>query len=291
MLTQILNSSALFLSKYKIKQYIAHSATDEELEDMMMNKIPNADFVLYQYISDDFRGPQFGSNRISAITGPHQIRLTNVYYQGYFPELSYLYHDGKHIDKHTICLQDNNLFFRWMWKVGGFKDNRISYCGGENLPIYDPNFYKRDYSLQEHHLSLAKLDWRDDFFDADVRVTDYIRHNFQKKRLFHTVNHPTKDIFYEEGRQIMKLIDCDPNTLSPLESIKDQMTYLTFPIYPSTARNLRLEFQEPLVYRYNFKDRSVEEMCRLSDNFYADIPGDIRDKNLNRILSKRISFW
>lgn len=292
-LSNVLRSSPLFNNLYQIKSVIVHEASPEELENMFTQLAPSSDAVIYQPISKGFRNLNIGSDRfdaIDAIDGPTKIKLTNAYYQGYFPDVGYLYSGGKHIEFNKISVQDNSFFNRWMWKIGGVKNKHIEKYAGEILPIYNVNFYKKDWSLQEHHLSLAKLDWREDLFNADVRVTDFIRRNYRKKKLFHTINHPTINLFHEQGRQIMEILDLDPNTLAPAEKIKDPMNFTTFPVYPSTKQNLGISFEEPLEYKYNNIVYTPEAMETLLCDFYLNMIGKDRDDNLLRLTTNKIFF-
>lgn len=289
-LETILKSSEEFSNKYTITKFVAHQAPNEDLANMMENLCPKADVVIYQSILDNYRGPQFGSNKITELEGPHKIKLTNAYYAGYNPEIGYIYDNGKHYEKNGVSLQDNCLFYRWMWKMGGIKDLELERYGWDPLPLLNPNFYKYEYSLQEHFLSLAQLEWRDEIFRADITVSDYIRRNYTKERLFHTLNHPCLNLMYYEARQIMELLDLDPNTLAQKNTLRDPFDFLIFPIYTATKNNLSLEFDCPLIYKHNNVLYNPEEFVTLSFNYYNSMPCNLRDKNLKLSLNRKISF-
>jgi hypothetical protein len=287
-LTNVLKSSPLFNDSYQIKSVAVHEDSSEKLKKVFTEYAPLSDVIIYQNISSDYRGLNVGSNRFESIEGPIKIKLTNAYYQGYFPDSGYLYSNGEHIEYSNVAVQDLNFFYRWMWKEGGVKHNTIWKYGQDQMPIYDSNFYKKEWSLQEHYLSLAKLEWREDLFNADVRVADYIRRNYQKKKLFHTLNHPAIDLFYEEGRQIMNILNLDPNTLS---SVDDPMDFLTLPIYPSTKKNLGLLFDDKLEYKCNKIVYTPTEMNSLLHNFYLNMSGKDRDDNLERLATNKLNYW
>jgi hypothetical protein len=281
----LLIANTNFTDRYYIELYIVHKITLDQAVALFSSICPD-DIVIYQYITDEYRGGGFGSSRIPKSC--RHIRLTNAYYQGYHPNFGYLYQnqDDK-IIQDGMELYDLTLFYRWLWKIGGLKDRRIEYCSYDIFPILDPSFFKLGYSLQEHHLSLAKLRWRDDLFNADIRVADYIEKNFRRTRLFHTMNHPTLILFDEEVRQLSQFLGIQHvQTNQP-----DPMDFLIMPIYSSTAKNLSLEFDCKPVYRYNNIDYTPEQFESKTYAAIDKIDGSIRDYNLKIQHDKKINFW
>ena len=289
-LAKILETCPEFSKKYKCKPILVHEISKAEADKIFQEKY---DLIIYQNITKNYRGLNYGSNEIASLGAGKKIKLTNAYYSGYFPDSGYFYDkDGEHIGE----VQDYILFYRWMWKVAGVKNKRIEYCSydypkeKENFPIYQPDFYTPGYNFQEHHLSLARLDWRDDLFNADVRVANFIRENYQKKRLFHTMNHPTLALFEEEARQILKILGIKDKVEE--NKSKDLMDFLELPIYVSTYINLKLQFfEKEKVYRRNSVNRTPEQEYDAISKFYLTVDGDLRDFNLNSLLAKKISFW
>ena len=281
-LAQVLNTCPEFSKKYKCKPCLVHEITKSDADQIFKE---HYDLVIYQNISKDYRGLGYDCESFKC----EKIRLTNAYYQGYFPDSGYLYSKSNHYGE----IQDLIMFYRWMWKVGGVKNPKIEYCSYEfpegKLPVEQEKFYASGYNLQEHHLALAKLDWRDDLFQADIRVTNFIRQNFRKKRLFHTMNHPTLSLFEEEARQILTLSDIEGNV--NINGLSDPMNFFQLPIYQATQKNLNLEFNCPAVYRRNNITYTPQEEYNQMSKFYQDMPSELRDENLQNLISKRISFW
>ena len=141
-LTKVLETSEEFNEKYKITCLIVHEAKKEEFENFFDKLAPQADVIIYQNVSSNYRGMNGGSSRFDPIENPLKIKLTNAYYSGYFPDFGYLYDKGEHIDWKGIAAQDLNFFYRWMIKKGGVHKKELWKWGGETLPIYDVNFYR-----------------------------------------------------------------------------------------------------------------------------------------------------
>lgn len=81
------------------------------------------------------------------------------------------------------------------------------------------------------------------------RVGHYIVDNLRTRRLFHTITHPTPDLFFEILREIVGKIGID---VAPFgHRVLDYLAYLQVPIHPKVASVLRLQWYKP-DETYNF---------------------------------------
>ena len=289
-----------FNEKFTIDSYVAHDLTEDQVSEFFQN-VDQYDIVIYQIISDEFRGGKYSSANFDKFTGKH-IRVTNVYYSGYHPEASYLYDVKDHLNFQidgvdTPSVHDINIFYRWMWKVAGVKNDKISKFATISLPILNDKIYSRDYSLRVHYTSLARLEYREELFNCDVKVSPYIRMFYRSKRLFYTPNHPTLDLILFMIRQLAILLKFEFRD-SDYVGIKDPSDYLVLPIYKSTYDNLGLQFADeipsinytPNTYRYNGINYSPKEIEEILHSNYSRIGSLIRDKNLHSSLTARDNF-
>lgn len=298
----ILKSSIEFNEKYETKIMTVHEASDDILNHLFEYKegydyLGNYDIIIYMFINDNYRNLNVGSNRITKFPNIHKIRIVNAYYTGYFPELSNLYTlDGKQVvpegtNYNKIIYHDSNIFCKWMENVGGIKNDFLNKYIKDIFPIHDENFYKKEISYQEHNISIAKLSWREDIFKTNVKITDYIKHTYNKKRLFHTFNHPSLDIFIEECRQISSLLDISQSYLDNVSPKLDIMNFTIMPIYSSTHKNLKLEFPINHDYKHNNNIYSPTQMNDIYYDIFLNLDSDIRDHNLKRIIDNQIKPW
>lgn len=75
-----------------------------------------------------------------------------------------------------------------------------------------------------------------------LAISDWLIENFMQEKLFYIYNHPTKAVFFEIGRKVLKLIGIE-NDLTKED--EDPFDVLDSPIHPSVAKALSLRFYNP----------------------------------------------
>ena len=88
----------------------------------------------------------------------------------------------------------------------------------------------------------------------DLNLTDYILSNIQKKRLFHTITHPTVDLMEQFAASTCKLSGL-PSSFSTRE-IPDHAAGYQVPVHPKIASDLEIQWANEET-RYNFKGRQL----------------------------------
>jgi hypothetical protein len=118
----------------------------------------------------------------------------------------------------------------------------------ENMIKYlnDPNLFSKEQVLRNSENSLNQLRMREVANNVNVPMSDFIEENYQKKRLFHTTNHPTKHMFQFVINKIFAIIGID----HCVELSVDKMTRVgRVPILPCVYNHLGLtnstEFNGP----------------------------------------------
>ena len=97
-----------------------------------------------------------------------------------------------------------------------------------------------DYTLSE----LSKRET-----NTDIKISDFIRDNYRKYRLFHTINHPTDVLGLEVANQILSKLNMPPISEGTKPQYKEVLGRLQVPIYPSVIDGLDLTFvSESSVY-------------------------------------------
>ena len=114
--------------------------------------------------------------------------------------------------------------------------------------IEDADFYQREYLLDNVNNNLNELDRRES--DLSIKVSSFIRDNYQKYRLFYTHNHPTDLLGIYVVDRILQTLNLpklnietpDPN---PKTGILD---HAQVPLYPSVIKHLGLNFAKQITF-------------------------------------------
>jgi len=148
--------------------------------------------------------------------------------------------------------------------------------------ILDQKLFPVDLSLAAYDFSISTLKKREQF--TDVVISDFIEKNYTLKKIFYQFNHPTNDVFQHIVNQIMNILEKDI-VVNPIDEI---LTDISIPIYPSTYRNLNLQFKNN--YKYStilgFLDLNsvVEEFYKYYEKFDREILEQ-------QILKKKPFLW
>lgn len=125
------------------------------------------------------------------------------------------------------------VYAEWLWGLGEIQlrdgtgnfdkidnesETKIKYINKEVILNYKNNNYKLEEVLQLYDNNLIDFNYESRFkygIDilknkeqiCDVKISDFIINNYKKYNLFMMPNHPTKYIFKEMAKQILKIID------------------------------------------------------------------------------------
>ena len=103
--------------------------------------------------------------------------------------------------------------------------------------LSDPELYSKERVLSNLTNTVKNLRLREVENAIDIPMSDFIEENYQKKRLFHTTNHPTKHMFQYVINKILPIIGMD----LCIELSVDKMTKVgRVPILPCVSKHLRL---------------------------------------------------
>ena len=250
-IADILSQHSEFAQKYTIKNIIeVHKATDESIEKMFKDE--NMQLFICQPISTNYRKGIISTKRLLENFNSKIIMIPFIYFDGYFPAISYLYdEEGKKIEKYGLNYFDKNVLAHVLENVNFNKvenylvenHNMDEILEKVENKLNSVNYYGKNFCLRHVEASLKRLEIREMYpYDypkpVDVKISDYIRENYINKRLFYTMNHPTDDILYETTNRIMKLLNLNFVKFVKKDFLKD----IVFPIYPCVKHNLDLKF-------------------------------------------------
>ncbi len=107
--------------------------------------------------------------------------------------------------------------------------------------ISDDKFFSREEVINNHQQTLKRGYFQDRL--SEVKITDYIEENYNKKRLFYDRGHFGEDVLKVYLTRLLKSLG-EPEQRQEIDAL-DLKKYFNIneaPIYPSTAQILNLEF-------------------------------------------------
>lgn len=263
----VLNSSKVFKSMFQyVNVKTVHTITIEELDYYINEVLPQLDLFIFQPVSKKYNNnEQYSTDFLLSKLKPDAISISfpSCYFTGYTPEIKHtkLVRDG--INKDEFDYHDQNL---------------IKYFLSEASPqpqdfILSDKFYSEEFSLQVVEESLKELERRESSIfgsekQIDIKVSKFIRDNYQKERLFHTVNHPSKPLFIYLGEAILDFLTIKDK----VTFFKDPLEHTVYPIYKSHYQNLKLNFDNFSEYKIQNQDYKPEDIIKKYIDYYQKIP-------------------
>ena len=259
-LKEILSNSINFSDKYQIIPLPPVHLLDKSHVGDLEQKIALADLFVYQLVSDNYQGiEQFGTNylcdRLSAEA--QKIAIPGAYFTGYHPATINLKDaEGNKINE-PCDYHDVNLLYLFE------RDKTVA----ETVDILQQdNFYQSEYILNNLEITLNELRRREQ--TLDINISNFIKQNYQKQKLFHTINHPNIAVLNHIAKTILKILDL-PTNLSDKQDFTEALDFTDFPIYPAVANALNLQFSVPLQYKIKGEILDLKQAIELFFDFYA----------------------
>jgi len=282
---EVLQSSDEFKKKYKyIKIKPVQELTHNDIKELSENILPKLDLLIYQPVSKNYKGSDiFSSESIIKRIPRNSIRISfqSLYFNGYYPELMTLkdennknisinfYKNGKHLN---FLVHDINILKFFLEK----KAEKII-----KKTLRDDNFYSAKFLNKILRLTLKDLEDRENSNKVDIRVANHIKNNFREYRLFHQFNHPTHYILEYICKAILEKISIIPDIPGEIDPLKKA---ISFPVYPSVYRKLKLKFENPRNYIIRGESFELSEIIKQYITFYSSFS----NSELRKIYKKNI---
>ena len=216
------------------------------------------DLFIYQIVLDNNRfGIARSTSRIEKLLNENCIKVSipNIYFDGYFPQLE------KNPYNVLEDVQEDGLF-----KWGDKFVNKLLLDGTDTNQIIKIIFDEDYLSYQEvqKHIdnSFENLEMREQF--TDIKISDYIRKNFEERQLFFSPNHPNNELLIQCAIRILDFLGMD-NTIwtEPVDSFMSLMSEDVV-IYPSVIRQIGLK----TFYKSFFPNRYIENLAYSATEYY-----------------------
>ncbi|MEL6930513.1 MAG: WcbI family polysaccharide biosynthesis putative acetyltransferase, partial [Cyanobacteria bacterium J06600_6] len=244
LLAECLSKSTLFNQEYLIKRFPAHLLIQgkKTIPEQILKK---AKLFIYQPVKE-VHGKASSEYILSQLSPDCQtISFPSLYFTGYFPQ--HYKKPNKRIVKSIYpfgIIPEGDLNVANMLEQGQNPNQII-----EQLQHQD--FYTSEFLRANVDSSLAELARRES--SLDIKVSQFIRDNYQQQRLFYVHNHPTDILgFYITNLILNKInlpqFDTQDLAANPAAGILDNTQV---PIYPSVIKHLQLSFTQNITYKHN----------------------------------------
>lgn len=203
----------------------------------------NADLVFAQRVSDNYHLEWVRPTALRESLGPKLVTWPNLYFDGYFPGIQYLYLDGW--GKLSSPLEDYHYAaIMGEWKACTSLANMASMLL-ETRPPSDLGPFAR---------SLAQLRNRER--DTDVAISDFISAEVASRRCFYTPNHLYNLVLIELARRLAKFSSI-PFDGRCTAALPPALSRIYLPTSPWIVVSRSLPFDRSTNYR-GVEVRSVE---------------------------------
>ena len=260
-LREILEGRSNFTKSYRFLDLEPVHLLDESDVADLEAKIAQTDLFIHQIVSDSYQGiEQFGTNylRSKLASGSKAIAIPGAYFTGYHPAaLEIKDGDGNKINE-PCDYHDVNLLY--LFDKGKTVTETIDL-------IQQDDFYQPEYVLDNLAATLKELRRRET--ELDISISDFIEQNYQQQKLFHTFNHPGVVLLSYLANCILEILEIPVNKQSQQSEVLD---FTAFPIYPSVAKALKLEFATKPQYSIKGETLSLAETVTLFFDFYRKNP-------------------
>lgn len=275
-LAKVLNSSPNFSSEYNyIEVEQIQNIDTNYLDDIIESVIPQVDLFIYQPISEKYKNnSRYSSKYMVDILKKdcRYISFPSCYFRGYNPEIRTL-KDENNVNVSVPLKKFHNLDHDANIILGFIKKDSVSTIINQ---IIDDNFYSEQFVEQTLANTFEELSKREKRFFVDIRISLFILNNFKTERLFHTVNHPTSRLIKFIAESILDILHIEKD----FDKIPDFLNFLSYPVYTSAQKRLKLEFDSLPKYGILGELVDLEKIIKQYIEFYQTIPREILIKNI-----------
>jgi hypothetical protein len=277
-LASVLSSSKIFKGEFEYLDIKAvHLMTPKDLEFTIEEILPQLDLFIFQPVSKKCNNDErYSTNYLLQKLKSDVISVSfpSCYFTGYNPELKRAKLIKSGVNEDEFNYHDQNL---------------IKYFLSSNIP--DPEsfmlsdyFYSEDFSFQAVEESIKELETRElNIFDSDqqinIKISQFIRDNYQKQRLFYTFNHPSKALLIYLGKAILHFLEIEDE----IAYRKDPFAHTIHPIYKSHYQNLKLKFDNPTAYKINNQEYQHTDYVQKNIDYYNKISKKVIEQKILKL--------
>ncbi|GAA0770038.1 hypothetical protein LRH25_31025 [Ideonella azotifigens] len=214
---------------------VVHLLKDAD-ESVYTPEFEAADLILAQQVADGYPCGFVTTSALQARYGGKLRSWINLYYAGYNPELTYI-RPSTGGALHGPLGDYHHRFIFEGWKSG----QSVAECEQRCLDVALHG--KRFADAAE--APWPELERRE--ATADVKILDYLREHVLRSRLFHTMNHPTRQLLLELATRVLKLEGLAVDGVGP--GAAEPLGQFRLPVNPFVRASQAPGFDGPDHYR------------------------------------------
>lgn len=243
LLAECLSKSALFNQEYTLERFPAHLLIQGKttIPDRLLKQ---AKLFIYQPVKEA-HGKASSKYLLDKLSPDCQtIAFPSLYFTGYFPQ---------------YCKNPNLKIIKSIYPFGIIPEGDVNVVKmleqGQNKEkiaskLQSKDFYTPDLLKNNVNNSLEELARRE--ANLEIKVSQFIRDNYQQHRLFYVHNHPTDILGIYVANKILDRLNLpqleQQMSGNPASGILDNTQV---PIYPSVIEHLQLDFARQITYKHN----------------------------------------
>lgn len=268
-----LNESKDFSLMYEyIPVNAVHLLEKDDLK--ILKKIySNIDILFYQGVGKNFKnGPEFASDNVLTFLKKDckKILISSLFFNAYFP------------DFHEIAIDGYGILLTPL--MGSYHDLNILHAyvnnikSGDFAKIYSgKDYYNKSYCKDLLTRSFTSLEEREADNNVDIKISGFIRDNYNIQKLFNCQNHPKPPVIQYVIDNILLRLGINIK----VKARKSDLDFIESPVHPSIYKNLNLRFKNEIEYltsKGNIND--FKTIIELFYEEYRKIDIDILRKGL-----------
>jgi curved DNA-binding protein CbpA len=204
-------------------------------QDHVVGVFDRCDYIFHQRVAAEYPVDFVRGDWIKQHYGKKSISWPNIYFDGYFPGLRYLY------DNHGQKIVGPIGDYHFPEVMHGWK-NSLSAEQVANYFQYSEPLQGWEAPPTPVEESLSQLSLREQ--DVDCSISDFISERFQSTRLFYTMNHPTNEVLGEMLYRLFKYSGLPVFTRENLQTFPYTLNEIIIPISSHFVTRYRPKFDE-----------------------------------------------
>lgn len=115
-------------------------------------------------------------------------------------------------------------------------------CNQIKNELLSPSFFQYDFLKRHIEKAFRHMEYSER--ESTIKISQYVKSNYQKMRLFKDYRHIDTPIVKEYIRQILLLLNLEDYipSINCIDQIEEIHEYTEMPVYPSVAQHLKLEW-------------------------------------------------
>jgi hypothetical protein len=272
-ISRLVEMNSSFTADYNlIKVFPAIHDMSIELQTYIRDEIlPRTNLLITQNVLNDTFPLKTSSCRQVCNT----LVFPTCYFDGYFPDAIYLKKGGLTLRQTPITDYHSSYVLHCFIQglsVEECTQNLISGSWvGQGYPEKVSSIWASLYKREEQ--------W-------DIKVIDYLHDNYRKRRLFHTLNHPTAEVLCFIANGIFKELGLKPVNFVNVPEFLGESQWL---INNRVIRELGLKAENQNCFKLNGKEVAAVKFVDRHYGYYKSA-GDVVNEN-TQTCEKKISYW